>query len=124
MQRQALYGRIRSRLSSKPRADGRALSHESNQAQCGSAVQGVGALLVGLQPEMCRGEAVSLVGVDAETGATWPIPPTLFLSVELDHPIILQYMKNCVEYFLERVRHPAPCPILLPLSIDPFCSGW
>lgn len=83
----------------------------------------MGALLVGLQPEMCRDEAVSLVGVDAESGATWPFPPTLFLSVVLDHPIILRYMKNCVEYFLERVRHPHPRPTLLPLSTDPFLSS-
>ena len=86
-------------------------------------MQGVGALLVGLQPEMCREEAVSLVGMDAETGATWAFPPTLFLSVELDHPIILQYMKNSVDYFLERVRHPDPSPVMLSQSIEPFRSA-
>ena len=85
-------------------------------------MQGVGALLVGLQPEMCRDdEAVSLVGMDAETGVSWAFPPTLFLSVELDHPIILQHMKNSIDYFLKRVRHLVPSLFLLSLSVDLFC---
>ena len=68
--------------------------------------QGVGALLVGLKPEMCRPQMVSLVGRDTETGATWAFPPTLFLSVMLDHQVILQNMKHTISYFLERVRGP------------------
>ena len=69
-------------------------------------VQGVGALLVGLKPEMCRREMVGLVGRDMETGAKWAFPPTLFLSVDLDHEVIVQNMKHTIAYFLERVcRH-------------------
>ena len=52
---------------------------------------------------------VSLVGRDAETGASWAFPPTIFLSVMLDHQVILQNMKHTIAYFLERVRGP-PAP--------------
>jgi hypothetical protein len=70
----------------------------------------VAALLVGLKPEMCKPELVGLVGRDTETGATWPFPPTLFLSVQLDHAVILLNMRHTIAYFLERVRAPRRPP--------------
>ena len=82
-------------------------------------VQGVGALLVGLKPEMSRPQMVSLVGHDAEMGATWAFPPTLFLSVMLDHQVILQNMKHTIAYFLERVRGPPLPPALTPAPSKP-----
>jgi len=81
----------------------------------------VAALLVGLKPEMCKPELVGLVGRDTETGATWPFPPTLFLSVQLDHAVILLNMRHTIAYFLARVRPsrphlPPPPPPGPPLS--------